>query len=184
MTDSELVAQARHGQRAAYATLAQRWAPRVTALCHAKTGCVHAADDLAQETLLRGLRALDSLSDPDRFGAWLCGIALRASLDWLKRRKPVPFSTLADHEPRDWSAPADTSDLLSSAEDRARVLAEIEQLPEVYRQAILLFYYADHSYREMAHILGITLAAVNARLTRARQLLRTRLAPTETNDAL
>ena len=59
-----------------------------------------AADDLAQETLLRGFRSLHTLVDPDRFGTWLSGIALRTCRDWLKSRQnaQIPFSVLAaDH---------------------------------------------------------------------------------------
>src|SRR3954449_3012483 len=102
MSDAELVRLARAGRAEAYAELVRRWAGRITALCHARVGRSHPADDLAQETLLRGFRALGSLSDPERFGPWLCGIALRACLDWRKARQnaQIPFSALGpDHDP-------------------------------------------------------------------------------------
>src|SRR5580704_16158114 len=96
VSDADLVRQARAGRTTAYEELVRRWAGRITALCHARVKRAHLADELAQETLLRGFRALHSLSDPDRFGAWLCGIALRACLDWLKAKQnsQVPFSVL------------------------------------------------------------------------------------------
>src|SRR5712691_4389413 len=102
MTDAELVCQTLAGRVDAYAELARRWAGRITALCHAKVGRADVADDLAQETLLRGFRALRSLSAPDKFGPWMCGIAVRASLDWFKskQRKQVLFSVLGTkHDP-------------------------------------------------------------------------------------
>src|SRR5207253_65963 len=88
--------QALAGRADAYEELVRRWAGRVLALCHAKTGRAGDAEDLAQETLLRGYRALGSLLDPDKFGPWLCGIAVRTCLDWLKARErsTVPFSAL------------------------------------------------------------------------------------------
>src|SRR5262245_62352289 len=97
MSDAELVRQALAGRTEAYAELVRRWAGRITALCHARTGRAHLADDLAQETLLRGFRALRTLADPARFGPWLCGIALRVCRDWHKSRqnRQVPFSVLA-----------------------------------------------------------------------------------------
>src|SRR5271166_3702154 len=96
MPDAELVRLTLAGRAEAYAELARRWAGRITALCHAKVGRADVADDLAQETLLRGYRALRTLADPERIGAWLCGIALRTSLDWLKARErsQVNFSAL------------------------------------------------------------------------------------------
>src|SRR5215217_6243253 len=97
MTDGELVRQVLAGMTAAYGPLARRWAPRVLAVCHARVGRA-AAEDLAQEALLRGLRALPTLADPDKFGPWLLGIAARTCLDWLKsvKRTEVSLDALAD----------------------------------------------------------------------------------------
>src|SRR5437773_11670977 len=81
---------------AAYAELARRYAAPVLAVCHDRIRCWHAAEDLAQETLLRGLKSLTSLTDGERFGPWLRGIAQRVCLDWLKAKQSsqVPFTSL------------------------------------------------------------------------------------------
>lgn len=180
MSDADLVRQAKAGWTEAYAELVRRWASRVTALCHARVGNAHLADDLAQETLLRGFRALASLSDPERFGAWLCGIALRVCLDHRKspKNKQVLFSTLDDqHQPDNYLACAGESSLaiLEREEERQLLLAQVERLPQDYRQVLMLFYYQDITYREIAELLGVSVPTVNARLTRARAMLRARL---------
>jgi RNA polymerase sigma-70 factor (ECF subfamily) len=182
-SDAELVRQARQsgaGRTEAYGELVRRWAARVTALCHARIGRAHIADDLAQETLLRGFRSLESLTDPERFGPWLCGIALRACLDWLKSKQnqQVPFSALdPDHGPDAWAdeRPTDASHL-ERDDERRRLLAEVEALPENYRKVVMMYYYEDVTYRELGRILGVSPATINARLTKARALLRSRLA--------
>ena len=105
MTDGELVRQTLAGRTPAYEELVRRWAGRITALCHAKVGRGDTAEDMAQEALLRGYRALASLAEPEKFGSWLCGIAVRACLDWLKskQRTQIPFSALrADCRPEDF----------------------------------------------------------------------------------
>lgn len=177
MSDAELVRQARAGRTEAFAELVRRWAARVTALCHARVGRAHAADDLAQETLLRGFRALGTLNDPERFGPWLCGIALRACLDWRKAKQngQVPFSVLyADHDPDEQLSGRDDSTV--ERDDEARhLLSQVEELPEECRQVVMLYYYQDVTYRDIARLLGVSTATVNARLTKARSLLRTRL---------
>ena len=76
-SDVELVRQAGNGRPAAYGELARRWMPCVMAVCHARVRCQASAADLAQETLLRGYRDLDTLKSPEKFGAWLRGIAHR-----------------------------------------------------------------------------------------------------------
>src|SRR5262245_55880557 len=134
MTDGELVHQTLAGKPAAYAELARRWAARVTALCHAKVARADVADDLAQETFLRGLRHLASLADADKFGPWLCGIALRACLDWLKsrHRQTVSFSDLGLHRPPDVADDAEPA--LDRADDRRRLLGAVENLPPACRE--------------------------------------------------
>lgn len=186
MSDAELVRQARlggAGRTEAYAELVRRWAARVTAVCHARVGRAHAADDLAQETLLRGFRSLASLADPERFGPWLCGIALRTCLDWLKSKQnqQIPFSALdSDHNPEDcrrqWRA--DETDL-ERDDERRWLLAGVEALPEAYRKVVMLYYYEDVTYRDLGRILGVSPATINARLTKARALLRARLVGAE-----
>ena len=179
MSDAELVRQARAGRTEAYAELVRRWAARVMAVCHARVGRAHAADDLAQETLLRGFRALSTLTDPERFGQWLCGIALRTCLDWLKSKQnqQIPFSALdRDRGPDDYgSAQCGDETDLERDDERRHLLAEVEALPEEYRTVVMLYYYEDVTYRDLGRILGVSPATINARLTRARALLRARL---------
>jgi len=179
-SDAELVRQTLAGRTEAYTELVRRWAARLTALCHARVGRAHVADDCAQEALLRGFRSLGTLNDPERFGPWLCGIAMRICLDWLKAKKnaQVPFSALGDgqhpdeflHDPRGGGVTE-----LEREDERQRLLAEVEALPEEYRKVVLLYYYEDVTYRDVAELLGVSTATVNARLTRARALLRARL---------
>src|ERR1051325_990460 len=145
MADGELVREALAGRTEAYAQLVRQWAGRVVAICHARTGRADVAEDLAQETLLRGYRALSTLADPDKFGSWLCGIALRACLDWLKarERKTVPFSVLGDNHRLDEDRHPASVEPESDREECARLMREVERLPLIYRQVLMLYYYED-----------------------------------------
>jgi RNA polymerase sigma-70 factor, ECF subfamily len=177
--DSDLVRLAQGGQLAAYEELVRRWSARVLAVCHAKVRSEHTAEDLAQEALLRGLRALATLEDPAKFGPWLCGIASRVCLDWLKsgQARQVSLDALADGQGERWVAQDGQSpdEAAARADDQRRLLAEVATLPEPYREVILLYYYDDVTYHDVAALLGVSAATVNARLTKARALLRERL---------
>jgi RNA polymerase sigma-70 factor (ECF subfamily) len=177
MSDAELVRATLAGSRDAYAEIARRWAARVTAVCHARVRRADVADDLAQETLLRGFRALRTLSEPAKVGTWLMGIALRASLDWLKARErsTLPFSGLGPDRPIDALLSRDDGDPAGDADERRRLMAAVDALPDTLRQAVMLYYYDDLNYRELGQLLGVSAATINARLTRARTLLRERL---------
>src|SRR5439155_18207698 len=132
---------AQGGQLAAYEELVRRWSARVLAVCHARVRSVHTAEELAQEALLRGLRALATLEEPAKFGPWLCGIASRVCLDWLKsgQARQVSLDALSNGQADAWIAqPGDAPDEAAArADDRRRLLAEVATLPEPYREVIL-----------------------------------------------
>jgi RNA polymerase sigma-70 factor, ECF subfamily len=180
MSDGELVRQTLTGRTQAYEELVRRWAGRVTAVCHGRLGYAAEAEDLAQETLLRGFRSLSSLADHDKFGSWLCGIASHACLDWLKSRErtQIPFSALSpDHQADTFAGSEPEADglALDRAEELRQLMSEVEALPEEYREVVMLYYYEDVTYRDLAQLLGVSAATINARLTKARALLRERL---------
>jgi RNA polymerase sigma-70 factor (ECF subfamily) len=182
MSDGEMVRRALAGDAAAYGQLARRWAARVLAVCHARTGDRHAAEDLAQEALLRGLRALPTLAEPEKFGAWVAGIAVRTCLDWLKspKRSEVSLEALAGTSARSADVAADESERDAANERREqaeRLTREVERLPQPYREVLMLYYYQYDgcTYRDLAELLGVSSATINARLTKARQMLRARM---------
>jgi RNA polymerase sigma-70 factor (ECF subfamily) len=180
MSDGDLVRQALAGRSEAYEELVRRWARRIKSLCYAKVGSADVADDLAQDSLLRGYRCLASLADPEKFGAWLCSIARNACLNWLqaKERSVLSFSTLPpDENPNyfpDRQHPGSET-TLEREEELRQLKNEVERLPPECREVLLLYYSEDVTYGDLAQMLGVSTATVNARLTRARTLLRERL---------
>jgi RNA polymerase sigma-70 factor, ECF subfamily len=176
MDDAALVRQVLAGNTEAYNDLVQRWAGRVTALCHARLGRADLAEELAQETLVRGFEELKSLADPARFGPWLNGIAINTCRDWFKSHQngQVHFSALPEGPPVKSGGPNPLEEA-ERADDIARLMQVVETLPEEYRVVLMLFYYEKASYRDIANLLDVSPATVNARLTKARALIRARL---------
>src|SRR5262245_28525611 len=133
-SDAELVRQAGNGRPDAYGELARRWSPRVMAVCHARVRCPMSAADLAQETMLRGFRDLVTLKSPEKFGAWLRGIAHRVCLDWLKSKQQsqVPFTRLGDDGrfQERLASCDDAGSAVDQADEVNRLMAEIESLSE------------------------------------------------------
>ena len=177
MTDGELVRRVVAGETAAYGVLARRWFCRILAFCQSRSSVVglHDAEDLTQDVLVRGFRNLDSLVEPDQFGPWLRGIARHACADRGRDRKRQPQPV----EDLEWLATAGTGMPFESAcinDERLAVLEQIASIPEELREVILLHYYENLTYDEMARWLGVARATVNDRLARARELLRIRLA--------
>jgi RNA polymerase sigma factor (sigma-70 family) len=186
MTDGQMVRQALEGASPAYESLVRRWSARVLGVCHARVGRAAAAEDLAQETILRGLKALPTLAEPEKFGPWLCGIATRTCLDWLKKseRSEVSLSATAVNHEGESRFAASGHDPASAAEqtdDLRRLMSEVEKLPEPLREVLMLYYYEDCTYQDLAQRLGVSSATINARLTQARMALREKLKPRNMN---
>lgn len=183
MNDAQLVclvqqSQTQQGRCLAYEELVERWAARVLAYVRSIVCDGQAAEDLTQEALLRGFKRISSLSQPDRFGAWLFRIARHAAIDWQKSKKrcEVQLTELAESSMAargDFTSESDHQGLLP--EQKQQLREAIDQLPPAQREAVLIYYYDEVTYRQLAEMLGITSAAVNARLTKARTTLRKKL---------
>jgi RNA polymerase sigma factor (sigma-70 family) len=183
MTDAELVRGACEGAGAAQEQLARRYAPRLLAVCRARIGRHEAVEDLAQESLLRGLTHLHSLEDPEKLGAWLRGIAVRVCQDWLRgrSRRQIPLSTLNGETTSKEALPCDGAaathtERIEQQERHEHLQCAIDALPVELREPLLLFYFDEITYEQIAELLGVSRATVNARLARAREQLARRLA--------
>ena len=176
MSDGDLVRRVRNGEAEALAELMNRWAPRALALCHVYANR-QAAADLAQDSLLRAISHFSQLRDPEQFGSWLRGIIKRVCYDWIdsKKRTMVPFSALTVDK---WNRPADArgerdQELAQTLSEE--LLAAVNELPLEYREVLHLYYSSKLTYLELASILEVSAATVNARLTRGRAMLREKL---------
>ena len=178
MTDGDLVRQTLAGRLAAYAEL-DTPGLRILAVCRSHTGRGDMAEDLAQESLVRGLKALATLHDPEKFGPWLRGIAVRACLDWRKSKQSSQLSFSALDTPTARFDPAGNGSIVEDEvqlrEDVERLRAAVEELPEAYRETLLLYYCERVTYQDLAELLGISRATINLRLTKARAMLREKL---------
>jgi RNA polymerase sigma factor (sigma-70 family) len=174
-SDSELVAAARDGDRAAFGALLDRHEHAVRAVARRLLGD-DAAEDVAQEAFLQAYLGLDRLRDPARFGAWLCAIAVNLAKMRLRARRPVPVGTRAGSATDDRLETAELADLVRSA---------LAVLPEREREAVLLYYVDGLSSPQVASVLGERPGTIRVRLHRARRRLRERLrelAPTPTKE--
>ncbi|MDL1901050.1 RNA polymerase sigma factor, partial [Anaerolineae bacterium CFX9] len=125
--------------------------------------------------------------DPARsFKTWLLTIASNHSIDRIRRRRgvqlsieddPLPNLTLSDDTPE----PADITLMNERSREMQALLAT---LPADYRAAVVLRYWYDYSYVEIADILDTTESAIKSRLFRARQMLADTLGETGAQSAL
>jgi RNA polymerase sigma factor (sigma-70 family) len=175
-----LVSAARRGDKAALATLVVRHRPMLVAACRGALGDADLAQDAAQEAALLALLSLDRLRQPDRFGAWLCGIGLNVCRRWLRERSRASWSwdALQGGRAGGWPVPEPgPAELVEAAEDAALVRAAVAALPAGQRVAVALHYLAGLTQAEAAAQAGTSVGAVKVRLHKARARLREQLGP-------
>ncbi len=127
------------------------------------------ADDLAQETLARGLARIDQLREAERLTSWLFSILHRCWIDHLRiRRDDLDEEALAEL-PADQPGPEHHAEAQETAR---RVRAAIAALPLGQRQVVTLVDLEEFSYAEVAEALAIPIGTVMSRLCRAREALR------------
>lgn len=166
--DEKLVEACLRGESRAYTELGARYARRVYAVCLAIVGCAADAEDLTQETLVRGFTELASLKNRGKFGPWVTAIAGNLSRDALRKRAAERGCSV-NAAGRAGGEPAALADEPERLIDLRRALGE---LPEQNRVPLLLYYFDGHSAESVAATLGISTAAVHQRLCRARRELR------------
>lgn len=160
--------------RADFHTLYQDNYRRVFGLCLRLLAAPAQAEDAAQEAFLRAYRAMDSYDGSQPFAAWVLGIASHHCIDLIRRRAREPDlfadpdAELAGLE----AAGQGALDALVDAQRGDEIRAAIARLPDKYRLPIVLAYYGEWSYEQIAAELGITRNHVGVLLLRARQALR------------
>lgn len=160
-TDSELVQRTLTGDSSAFDELAERYRAAVLRLARRRLWDADEAMDVAQDAFVHAYMSLKSLRDAERFGPWLLAIAGNLCRMRLRGRREVTLSLdaveriaspLSDNSPSDCEA--------------------LRSLPDGARAAALLFFVEGFKQTEIAEKLGISLAAVKARIRSARAHLR------------
>ncbi len=144
----------------------------MASLAYSMLGDRHQAEDIAQETFVVAGRQLDRLRKPDKFGQWLAGICRNIARQALRDKKRLKIT---NNLPEAATSECIDSHSYDKDEVNLKVKNAIMNLPIRDRQVIVMRYYNNMSYEQIAEILDITSQAVNARLIRAKRKLTGKL---------
>jgi RNA polymerase sigma factor (sigma-70 family) len=134
------------------------------------SGSAQDAEDLTQETFCQAQKKLFQLRDDAKAKAWLFSILRNAYLHRLrsaKQQKQVSLDGIPEVPERTSESPAHL--------DSAQLQQALNELPELFRTPIILFYFEDFSYKDIAEQMEVPLGTVMSRLARAKSFLRDRL---------
>jgi len=142
------------------------------------------AQDVTQEAFLRAFRFFDGYQGGN-MRAWLFTIVRNTCYTWLHHNRPAEAAEEFNeeiHSPQD-SGPADPELQLLAQADRESLRRALEELPDVYREAIILRELEGLSYKEIADVASISIGTVMSRLARARTRLREALCAPQAKES-
>jgi RNA polymerase sigma-70 factor (ECF subfamily) len=167
----QLVHNATGGDLDAFEELVRRLQRRVYGFAYHHLRDLDEAHDLTQEIFVKLYRNLARYDTARPFEPWFWKLAANTSINYRRKRVPVPTDQSPDHG-------VPTSETALPQHDPALIDA-LAQLDPAYRLPILLHYYADLSVEQVGQSLNLSIPAIKSRLHRARALLRNSLAESE-----
>jgi len=185
-TDKSLIDAHRKGDKTAFGELVRRYGDSVLGYLTKMTGSRERAEDLFQETFKRVHEKAHTLRG-NHFKPWLFTIATNVAIDGMRRRRRLQVVSLnqkldcADGRCEELGAVAvadnrcEPSQEAIRTEQKEQVRQAIESLPANQRATLVLAYYQQLSYREVAEALGCSIGTVKAQMYRALKTLAQRL---------
>lgn len=169
--EAECLIRAQQGDNEAFSYLVETYQRPVYNLCYRMLGNAGDAEDAAQETFIRAYKAIARYDPSRKFSSWLLTIASNYCIDQHRRKKlstfsydSLPVPDLPDKKPGMEAS-------LALNEKQEQVMEMLEVLSAKDRSAIILRYWYDYSYEEIAQSLSLSVSAVKSRLHRARREL-------------
>ena len=158
-SETRLVKAAVGGDIESFGKLCQRYYAAMVAIGYSVLSDHQLAEDAAQESFSRALVNLRNLKNNTRFAPWLAAICRNVAKDMVATKarqiNTDDFSQVAQDNQHDENAPV--------------IRRAIEQLPVSAKELMVLRYYNGLSYEQIASVLGISQAAINGRLSRAKR---------------
>ncbi|MDC8832444.1 RNA polymerase sigma factor [Alteromonas gilva] len=170
--DAGLVMRSLGGDRDAFCAIVSRYQNLLCSIAYSSVGDFKYSEDIAQEAFVDAWKKLDTLSDPHKLKAWLCGI-LRFKVSRY-RRKTAKQSATESGELSDTAPSSETAldDGLIAAQQQTLLWKVLAQMEPTYREPLVLFYREEQSVQRVAAQLELSEDTVKQRLSRGRKMLR------------
>lgn len=177
--DADLVREALDGNQLSFQLLVERYQGRLFGLARHYTRNVVEVEDIVQDAFLKAYSRLATFQHQSSFYTWLYRITTNTILDFMKRRGRNPVTTVEDPDLTVGEAPEQgitRPDARLEAREISEITREVlDEMPEIFRTALVLREFEDLSYQEIADQLDISIGTVESRLFRARARFKQKL---------
>lgn len=176
-SDAELWRMTCLGNAEAFEAVVRRYQSMVCSVAYNFCGDLALSEDVAQETFWTAWRERSALLDFSRLRPWLCGIARNLGRNAGRRAgRPANAAAALETVAEPAAEAPGPAEAAVSREQESLIWATLAEIPETYREPLILFYREDQSVSEVAAALELSEDAVKQRLSRGRSMLRERVA--------
>jgi len=169
--ESDKLILARKGDMDAFTELVNAYQNAVYNLCYRMLGDPYEAEDAAQETFIRAYKSMKSYDQNRSFSTWILSIAAHYCIDQL-RKKRLNVTNIEESTYLAIPDPGPNPEVLLVQEEGQKKIKELlNELNETDRAIVIMFYWYEFSYVEIAEALSLTSSAVKSRIHRARAQL-------------
>ncbi len=174
LQDEELALEVQKGRHEAFAILYERYEQKMLRYGRRFLYTYEDLEDAVQEVFIKTYKNIKSFNVEKKFSTWLYRVAHNTFINVIKKngREPVSFfdfDTLVN-------IPNKTTETLEDdflkAENKESIIEMMKKMAPKYREALILFYFEELGYKEIAEILKIPVSTVGVRITRARTMLK------------
>ena len=171
-SDRQIIEAVLEGDTLAFARLVERYQGPVFNLAFRMTGSRQDAEDLAQEIFLKAFLGLKRFDLQRRFFPWLFAIAVNTVRNQVKKKQP-PVTSNADAANAKQAPATENSpqQRLENKQDRQKLAGALQQLSLEQREAVVLRYYQEMTFDEIAEVCSTSLSAAKMRVYRGLQHL-------------
>lgn len=170
--DLQLYKESLNGNKEAFGQLVEKYKSLVCSITYSATGDLSLSEDLAQETFLIAWKKLDTINEPEKFKSWLCGVARNLLRDFKKNKTPESLDETREAVDLS-SGPRERA---ISKEEETLLWSTLEDLPESYREPLVLFYREQKQVKEVCELLELSEDNVKQKLSRGRKMLKDQMA--------
>jgi RNA polymerase sigma factor (sigma-70 family) len=174
MNETELIDASIKGDRDSFGQIVRTYQSLICSITYNSIGDLHASEDLAQETFFSAWKNLKNLKEKSKFKYWLCGIARNLTNDYIRTRysdTAYKSRSLETHENVPSTQLNPRQEAISKEEENI-LWQSLKEIPEAYREPLILYYRENQSIKMVADALDISEDAAKQRLSRGRNMLK------------
>lgn len=179
MQDEEMIELILKGDSELYAELIDRYGSRLYSISYSYTHNQEEAKDLVQEIFIKIYNNLFSFKSKAKFSTWLYRITVNTCIDWTRSKKTKQNSVMTVWGDED-SSILDNIGIEDDGPEKIMLMREhqeavrnaVSSLPEIYKTALILYYFEDLQVQEICKILDCPRKTVETRLYRAKSMLK------------